>query len=61
MSTKMKGGSEMSRSGNLSEGMTRKAPKAVDESMTPPKGSVDSDTTRDGVAPTPKTLGPREA
>lgn len=60
MSTKMKGGSSMGKP-SMTEGMSNKSPKAVDESMRPPSGSVDSDTTRSGVAPTPRTLGPREA
>lgn len=47
--------------GSMQSGMTKSSPAAVDSSMTPPKGSVDSDTTRSGVAPTPKTLGPRTA
>lgn len=60
MSTKIKGGSEMGKPSML-EGMTNKSPPCYDSSMDPPKGSVNSETTRDGVAKTPKTLGPREA
>lgn len=59
-STKMKGGSAMSKP-SMTEGMKNKSPKAVDSSMSPPKGRVDDDTTRSGVAATPRTLGPREA
>lgn len=40
---------------------TKTPPPAVDASMTPPKGSVNTDTTRSATASTPKTLGPREA
>lgn len=42
-------------------GMTNKSPPAVDESMKPRGGDVNDKPTRDGVAPTPKTLGPRTA
>lgn len=40
---------------------TNKGPAPVDSSMTPPKGSVNDDPVRSGVAPTPRTLGPRTA
>ncbi len=42
-------------------GMTNNSPKVPDASMTPKGGSVDTDAVRSGVAPTPKTLGPRTA
>ncbi len=44
----------------LHEGMKNRAPPG-DSGMRPSKGHVNDDTTRSGVAPTPKTLGPREA
>lgn len=41
---------------------TRMPPMDGDKSMQLPKGpSVNSDPTRSGTAPTPKTLGPRTA
>ncbi len=40
---------------------TKTPPPAVDSSMSPPKGSVNNETTRSSTAPTPKTLGPRVA
>lgn len=44
------------------DGLTNKSPKATDSSTKPPSsGSVNDDATRSGVAPTPKTLGPRTA
>ncbi len=46
---------------NLYAGLSNKSPKAVDASMGCKGGSVDKDTTRDSVAPTPKTIGGREA
>ncbi len=46
--------------GYMHEGMTNRSPSG-DSGMRPPKGSVNSDPTRSGVAPTPKTLGPRSA
>lgn len=46
---------------NLHEGMTRKSPPGVDASMKPKGGSVNGAATRDGVAKTPRTLGPRNA
>ena len=45
----------------MQDGMTNTSPKSTDSSMTPPKGSVNDSPTRDSVAPTPKTLGPRTA
>jgi hypothetical protein len=48
-------------------GLSRKNPKWPDASISPSKTagintkSVKSDQTRSGVAPTPKTLGPRTA
>lgn len=44
---------------NLHSGLTNKSPKAVDASMGCKGGSVDKDTTRDGTAKTPSTLGGR--
>ena len=41
-------------------GMVNRSPPG-DSGMRPPKGSVDDGATRKGVAPTPRTLGPREA
>lgn len=46
--------------GYMHEGMKNMSPPG-DSGMRPPKGSVNSDPTRGGVAPTPKTLGPRTA
>lgn len=46
---------------SMLDGLTKKAPAPSDSSMTPPKGRVNDNPVRDGVAPTPKTLGPREA
>lgn len=37
------------------------SPPACDASCRPPKGSVNTDTTRGKTAATPKTLGPRVA
>lgn len=42
-------------------GMKMRAPEPVDASMRCKGGSVDSGATRESTAPTPKTLGPREA
>ena len=56
-STGMKG-----RNMNMLKGLTRKSPPGVDSSMKPmTKRSVDEDAMRSGVAPTPRTLGPRDA
>lgn len=38
---------------------TKTPPPAVDSSMKPPSGRVNSDPTRSKTAPTPPTLGPR--
>lgn len=46
---------------DLKAGMTDRSPKASDASMKCKGGSVNSDSTRTGTAPTPKSLGPREA
>lgn len=46
--------------GYMHEGMSRKSPSG-DSGMKPPKGSVNDDATRDAVAKTPGTLGPRTA
>ena len=43
------------------KGMKSTAPEPVDKSMRPSGGSVNNETTRKDVAPTPKTLGPRDA
>lgn len=40
---------------------TNNSPPASDKSFTPPKGSVNDNPTRDSVAPSPRTLGPRTA
>lgn len=60
-STKMKGGSAASKPGNMHMGMTNHSPKSADASTVPPKGSVNEGAVRSGVAPTPRTLGPRDA
>lgn len=50
------------KSGSMLKGLTRKNPAGVDSSMKIPSSrSVDSDATRGGTAPTPRTLGPRDA
>jgi len=41
--------------------MDPKPPKASDPSVKPPKGSVNDKPVRSGVAPTPRSLGPRAA
>ena len=52
---------------SMHEGMKNMSPKDSDKSMTcgnyvgRKAGSVNSDPTRKGTAPTPKTLGPRVA
>ena len=43
------------------KGMKVREPNAVDKSMRPSGGRVDSETTRQNTAHTPKTLGPRDA
>lgn len=50
-----------STKGGYFSGMTNRSPSATDKSTTPKGSSVDADATRTGVAPTPKTLGPRTA
>ena len=59
--TKIKGGASTGAMSNMHAGMTRKNPPGVDKSMSCGKGSVNQDATRSGTAPTPKTLGPRDA
>jgi hypothetical protein len=59
--TKIKGGSAAKHKGNMLEGLVNKSPKASDASMVPPRGSVNDDAVRSGVAATPRTLGPRDA
>lgn len=53
----------MKKSGgkSLHEGLKNTAPAGVDKSMSIPKGSTVNDGTREGVAKTPGTLGPRVA
>lgn len=51
----------MGKSSNMLKGLTRKNPPGVDASMKPMGGSVDNNATRSGVAPSPRTLGPRDA
>ena len=49
-----------SSNSNLMSGLKNTAPSGVDKSMSIPKGnSINSDTTRGGVAPTPKSIGGR--
>lgn len=43
----------------LHDGLKDKSAKASDKSSAVPKGSVNDDATRSGVAPTPKSLGGR--
>jgi len=40
-------------------GMKDRAPSSMDKSMKPSGGRVNSESTRDSTAKTPKTLGPR--
>lgn len=47
--------------GDLLKGLSRKNPSASDKSTSLPGKNIDSDAVRSGVAPTPKTLGPRSA
>lgn len=44
----------------LHEGLKNTSPPG-DSGMRPSKGHVNDDSTRSGVAPTPKTMGPRTA
>lgn len=46
---------------SMQEGMTDRSAKGSDSSMKPKGGSVNDSPTRDSVASTPKTLGPRTA
>lgn len=46
---------------NLKDGLKNRSPKASDASTKYSGGSVNNDTTRSSVAPTPKSLGPRTA
>lgn len=62
MSTKMSGSSSGGmKGGDMLKGLSRKNPKGVDASMSCKGGSVNSDATRGSVAPTPRTLGPRDS
>lgn len=52
----------MDKKGDLLEGLKDKGVDPRDKSsFTRKGGSVDDDAVRKGVAPTPKTLGPRKA
>jgi hypothetical protein len=53
--------SGMSPSSDLLKGMRDRNPSATDKSTRLPGMNIDSDATRSSTAPTPKTLGPREA
>lgn len=46
---------------DMLSGMTNRSPSSSDASTKVKGGSVNSEPTRSGVAPTPKTLGPRTA
>lgn len=46
--------------GYMLKGLKNMSPPG-DSGMRPPKGSVNDKPTREGVAPTPATLGPRTA
>jgi hypothetical protein len=46
--------------GYMLKGLKNMSPPG-DSGMRPPSGRVNDNPTRDGVAPTPKTLGPRTA
>jgi hypothetical protein len=52
----MKGG----KKGYMHAGMKNMSPSG-DSGMKPPKGHVDDHATRSRIAPTPRSLGPREA
>ena len=54
-------GSMASESKLQQRGMKVRAPSPSDASTKCKGGSVNSDTTRKSTAPTPRTLGPREA
>ncbi len=45
----------------LHKGLTKKSPAPPDGKITKMSASVNSETTRKETAPTPKTLGPRNA
>lgn len=47
--------------GDLKNGNKGMCVKQFDKSMVPPKGSVNTDALRSGVAASPKTVGPRTA
>jgi hypothetical protein len=50
----------MAKSGKtMLSGLSDKSPPAVDSSMKPPSGSVNSETTRKETAPQQATIGPR--
>lgn len=44
---------------NMHEGLKTRSPSGTDKSMGIPAGNTVNEKTRDGVAPTPKTLGDR--
>lgn len=46
---------------SLLAGLKNNSPSAVDASMKPPSGSVNTDAVRTSVAKGPPTLGPRTA
>jgi hypothetical protein len=46
---------------NPFKGLRDSSPPAVDASQKLPGKNIDQDSTRSATAPTPKTLGPREA
>lgn len=48
------------KKGYMHQGMKNMSPPG-DSGMRPPKGSVNDGATRGKTAPTPKSLGPREA
>lgn len=48
-----------SSSKGMLSGLTDKSPAAVDSSMKPPSGSVNSEPTRKETAPQQPTIGPR--
>ncbi len=49
------------KGGSMQEGMKSTSVPSTDKSMECKGGSVNDSPTRDSVAPTPKTLGPRTA
>lgn len=53
----------MAKSGGMSlhSGMSKKSASSSNLGVSTPSKSVNSDPTRSGTAPTPKTLGPRSA